>query len=47
MAKIAKVAQTLEEKLKIDFCLKYLKDFEEVNLFEPNKIQVKLKCINE
>jgi len=40
MAKIAKVAQTLEEKLKIDFCLKYLKDFQETNLFEQHTIDL-------
>jgi hypothetical protein len=40
MAKAAKVAQTIEEKLKIDFCLKYLKDFQDTNLFEQHTIDL-------
>jgi len=40
MAKTTKVAQTLEEKLKIDFCLKYLKDFQKINLLEQHTIDL-------
>jgi len=40
MTKTTKVAQTLEEKLKIDFILKYLKDFQETNLFEHRTIDL-------
>jgi len=37
---MAKTTPTLEEKLKIDFCLKYLGDFQETTLFEQPAIDI-------